>query len=54
MVHTAAADALEVDVLPRRERALQLGLALLHAAAGLAFLLGMVLWIVSKKLFASP
>ena len=40
--------------LPRRERALQLGLALLHAAAGLAFLLGMVLWIVSKKLLSAP
>ena len=40
--------------LPRRERALQWGVALLHAAAGIAFLLGMVLWIVSKKLFAAP
>ena len=40
--------------LPRRERALQWGVAVLHAAAGIAFLLGMVLWIVSKKLFAAP
>ncbi|MBQ6102155.1 MAG: hypothetical protein IJL06_00620, partial [Kiritimatiellae bacterium] len=38
----------------RRDRALQWGVAVLHAFAALAFLLGMILWIVSKKLLASP
>ena len=49
----AIAAALRRLQLPRRIRALQWGVALLHATAALAFLLGMILWIVSKKLFAA-
>ena len=37
----------------RRDRALQWGVAALHAFAALAFLLGMVLWIVFRKLLAA-
>jgi serine/threonine protein kinase len=46
--------ALRALQFSRRDRALQWGVAVLHAFAALAFLLGMILWIVSKKLLASP
>ncbi|MBQ3809348.1 MAG: protein kinase, partial [Kiritimatiellae bacterium] len=44
--------ALRALQFSRRDRALQWGVAVLHAFAALAFLLGMILWIVSKKLLS--